>query len=111
MKHNSFEMAREQIEWIYDKTEDIFTHLDDNSINFINLSYEEKELISKVVLQTLQKNIPNAPAFYDDDFKWFICDDCDFFSYQPNKKKEHRYCVNCGQIVQLNNKSCKNEKM
>lgn len=47
----------------------------------------------------IEKQIPKKPKVIFDEYSYFECGNCGEAIYCSDELKTHRYCLNCGQVL------------
>ena len=59
--------------------------------------YQEEGLTPDQIRELKERDAAKAPADTDDEFDMFVCPNCDMAIGTMGDKREHHFCLNCGQ--------------
>lgn len=73
--------------------------MDDGVYIDMNLlrEYEDTGLTPQEIMELVERDTAKAPADTDDEFDMFVCPNCDMAIGTMGDKREHHFCLNCGQ--------------
>ena len=73
--------------------------MDDGVYKDMNLlrEYEDTGLTPQEIMELKERDTAKAPADTDDEFDMFVCPNCDMAIGTMGDKREHHFCLNCGQ--------------
>ena len=60
-------------------------------------AYENTGLTPPEIMELKERDTAKAPADTDDEFDMFVCPNCDMAIGTMGDKREHHFCLNCGQ--------------
>ena len=59
--------------------------------------YEDTGLTPPEIMELKERDAAKEPVDIDDEFDMFVCPNCDMAIGTMGDKREHHFCLNCGQ--------------
>lgn len=59
--------------------------------------YEQTGLTPEQIMELKERDTEKAPVDTDDEFDMYVCPNCDMAIGTMGDKREHHFCLNCGQ--------------
>ena len=64
-------------------------------------AYENTGLTPEQIMELKERNVAKAPVDIDEEFDMYICPSCNMAIGTIGDKKNHHFCLNCGQRIRL----------
>ena len=61
--------------------------------------YEDTGLTPPEIMKLKERDTAKAPVDTDDEFDMYVCPSCDMAIGTVGDKKNHHFCLNCGQRI------------
>lgn len=61
--------------------------------------YEETDLTPEQIMELKERDIAKVPDDTDDEYDMYVCPSCNMAIGTIGDKKEHHFCLNCGQRI------------
>ena len=61
------------------------------------LEYEDTDLTPEEIRELKERDTAKVPDDTDDEYDMYVCPNCDMAIGTIGDKKEHHFCLNCGQ--------------
>ncbi len=61
--------------------------------------YEDTGLTPEKIMKLKERDKAKAPVDTDDEFDMYVCPSCDMAIGTTGDKKNHHFCLNCGQRI------------
>lgn len=73
--------------------------MDDGVYIDMNLlrEYEDTDLTSEQIRELKERDTAKSPVDTDDEFDMYVCPSCNMAIGTIGDKKQHHFCLNCGQ--------------
>lgn len=63
--------------------------------------YEDTGLTPEQIQKLKERDTAKAPVDIDEEFDMYVCPSCDMAIGTIGDKKNHHFCLNCGQRIRL----------
>ena len=61
--------------------------------------YRDTGFTPEQIQELKERNMAKAPVDIDDEFDMYVCPSCDMAIGTIGDKRNHRFCLNCGQRI------------
>ena len=74
--------------------------------NMLLKEYEDTGLSPTEIRELKERDIAKVPDDTDDEYDMYVCPSCNMAIGTIGDKKEHHFCLNCGQRIKWEERRC-----